>query len=39
MLEKQPQICGFNMIPYETQPTVPLIGKFALKAAKEIFIK
>ena len=27
------------MIPYETQPTVPLIGKFALRSMKEQFNK
>jgi hypothetical protein len=24
----EPQICGYSLIPYEIQPSSPLIGKF-----------
>ena len=27
-IENRPQICGYNMIPYEVQPTRSLIGRF-----------
>ena len=27
-VENKPQICGYNMIPYEVQPTRSLIGRF-----------
>lgn len=29
-LEEQPQVCAFNMIPYEAQPPAPIIGKFKI---------
>ena len=28
-IENRPQICGYNMIPHESQSGKPLIGKFA----------
>ena len=28
-IENRPQICGYNMIPHESQSSKPLIGKFA----------
>lgn len=27
-IENRPQICGYNMIPHDALPSIPLIGKF-----------
>lgn len=35
-MQNHPQLCGYNMIPYEVQPTKPLIGRVAhAKIAEE----
>ena len=34
-IENRPQICGYNMIPHESQPARPLIGRFFSDTAAE----